>query len=331
MLLKSVDFTDLYLEAAIEASRMRGLNGDARLLPPPEPLLHELKQLYRVVDQQRQNAPGMVEFAVPFDDVMYRVAVIEDVRGRVYALRKGSNRVPPLSECGVHPAIIAHLMRLKEGLVLFAGGFGAGKTTAASAFVRDFTMQGALSIALEDPPELPLSGDYGSGRCLQVQVNRKRIDEEIEATLRMAFDLLFISEIRTPTSAKEVINASINGKLIVSTIHADNPVSAVTRLASLGSDGLAGHAGERVMRDMLGSGLAAVIYMNRLQDGRRAASDYLLGGPDVRAKIAANEIAGLQNSVNMLRNRLTMNLPIQGSGAGKSESVLSRPSSLGVQ
>jgi twitching motility protein PilT len=313
-MLKSLDFTDLYLQSDIEASRMRGLGGDTRLLPPPADLLHELKQLFRVVDQQRQNAPGIAEFAVPFDDVMYRVAVIEDVRGRVYALRKGSSRIPPLSECGIHPAIIAHLTGLSEGLVLFAGGFGAGKTTAASSFVRDYTMQGALSISLEDPPELPLSGDHGKGRCLQVQVNRKNIDEEVEATLRMAFDLLFISEIRTPSMAKEAINASINGKLIVSTLHADSPVNAVTRLASLGSDGMHGQASERVMRDMLGSGLAAVVYMSKLPDGRRAATDYLLGGPDVRAKIAANEIAGLQNSVNMLRNRLSMNMPLVSSG-----------------
>jgi len=312
MLLKEIEFTDLYIESEIEASRMRGLGGDSRLLPPPQGLLPEMRQIYRIVDQQRQNAPGMLEFAVPFDDVMYRVAVIEDVRGRVYALRKGASKIPILSECGLHPVMVSHLMRLKDGLILFAGGFGAGKTTAASAFVRDYTTQGALSIALEDPPELPLSGDHGKGRCLQVQVNRKKIDEEVEATLRMAFDLLFVSEIRTSAMAKEVINASINGKLIVSTVHADGPVNAVTRLASLGSDGMSGHASERVMRDMLGSGLAAVVYMARLPDGRRAATDYLLGGPDVRAKIAANEIAGLQNSVNMLRNRLSMNLPIMG-------------------
>lgn len=312
MLLKEINFTDLYLESDVEASRMRGLGGDTRLLPPPPALTQELKQLFRAVDQQRQNAPSMSEFAVPFDDVMYRVAIIEDVRNRVYALRKGNSKVPPLLDCGVHPSIVDHLMHLTDGLVLFAGGFGTGKTTAASAFVRDFTMNGALSISLEDPPELPLSGDHGKGRCLQVQVNRKKIDEEVESTLRMAFDLLFISEIRTSAIAKEVINASINGKLIVSTVHADNPVNAVMRLASMGSDGLGGQASERVMRDMLGAGLAAVVYHSRLPDGRRAATDYLLGGPDVRAKIASNEISGLQNSVNMLRNRISMNLPLVG-------------------
>ncbi len=317
MLLKTLDFTDLYIQRDVEAARMRGLNGNASLVPPPKDLHAEIDRLYRQVELQHKNSPGLMEFALSFDDVMYRVSVIEDVRDRVYALRKGNSFVPRLADCGVHAAIVEHLMRLHEGLVLFSGGFGAGKTTTASSYVREFTMQGALSIALEDPPELPLSGDHGKGRCLQVQVHRKRIDEEVEATLRMAFDLLFISEIRTPAMAKEVINASINGKLIVSTIHADNPVSAVTRLASLGSEGLSGAGTERVMRDMLGSGLAAVVHMSRLGEGRRAATDYLLGGPDVRAKIAANEIAGLQNSVNMLRNRLSLNLPLTADGGLK--------------
>lgn len=308
--LKDVEFTDLYLEADLAASRMRGLGGDQALVPPPDLLLDELRQLYRAVDQQRQNAPHMQDFAVPFDDVMYRVAVIDDVRGRVYALRKGQGRVPTLAECAIHPAIIDHLMKLKSGLVLFAGGFGAGKTTSAAAYIRAYTIGGALSIALEDPPELPLSGDHGKGRCLQVQVNRKHIDEAIEDTLRMAFDLLFVSEIRTSRMAAEVINASINGKLIVSTIHADSPVSAVTRLVTLASDTATGNSGERVIREMLGTGLAAVIYMSKLPDGKRAATDYLLGGPDVRGKIAANEMSGLQNVCNMLKNRLAMNLPL---------------------
>lgn len=315
MLLKDYPFTDLYLERNLDASRIRGADAGAGLVPPPDDLMDDLHKLYRIVDLQARNAPNMLDFAVPHDDVMYRVAVINDVRGAVFALRKGAMTVPLLTKCGIAEPVIDRLLGLKNGLVLIAGGFGAGKTTTAGAYVRAYTVNGALAVTLEDPPELPLSGDHGRGRCFQIQVNRKEIEAGIEGTLRMAFDMLFISEIRTPVMASEVINASINGKLIVSTIHADSAVNAVSRIMNLAADSGSGgaHAAtERGMREMLGAGLAAVVYMSKLDNGMRAATDYLLGNGEVKSRIAAGELQGLQNSVNMLRNRISMNLPLDG-------------------
>jgi twitching motility protein PilT len=312
MQLSELDFTDLYLEAAVEASRIRGGGFGRTLTPVPQEWAPELRRLFQAVDAQARNAPSMRDFSVPYEDVMYRVAVIDDVRHRVYALRRGAADVPPLDACGLSSAVAQWILARKHGLILVAGGFGTGKTTTVSSLARQFAFDGALVVTLEDPPELPLSGDHGAGRILQVQVDRRNIDQEIQQTLRMAFDVLFVSEIRTPTMATEVITASTNGQLILSTIHADSAVNAVSRIATLaaGGDARAGHGNEKVVREMLGSGLVAVIYMTKVGESQRAPSEYLLGGSDVRAKIGAGEYAGLQNAVNMLRNRIAMKLPV---------------------
>jgi twitching motility protein PilT len=312
MQLSELNFTDLYLEASVEASRVRGGEFGRTLTPVPQEWLTELRRLYQAVDQQARNATGMRDFSVPYEDVMYRVAIIDDVRHRVYALRRGASDVPTIDACGIAPSVAQWILARQHGLILVAGGFGTGKTTTASSIARQFAFDGALVVTLEDPPELPLSGDHGAGRILQVQVDRRNIDQEIQQTLRMAFDVLFVSEIRSPSMATEIITASTNGQLILSTIHADSAVNAVSRLATLasGGDARAGAGGEKIVREMLGSGLAAVIYMTKVGESQRAPSEYLLGGPDVRAKISAGEYAGLQNAVNMLRNRITMKLPL---------------------
>jgi Tfp pilus assembly pilus retraction ATPase PilT len=131
----------------------------------------------------------------------------------------------------------------------------------------------------------------------------------------MSFDLLFVSEVRTPRIAAELVNASVNGKLIVSTIHSDGAVSAIARLAALASAG-AGITGAessaqvRVFRDMLASGLAAVVHMHKVAGDKREASEYLLGGQDLKARIASGEFQSLQNTVNSLKNRLTYGQPL---------------------
>lgn len=314
MALKDIPFSDLYLSADVVQSRMRStISGDDRkLLPLPETVYDDLRRLYAVVSSHAATAADDSHFSVPYEDVIYRVQTIRDIRGRVYALRRGAQTVPMLAECGIAEPVRRHLETLRAGVVLVAGGFGTGKTTTASAYLRELAMRGAMVITLEDPPELPLSGDHGEGRILQVQMNRRHVDEEIEDTLRMAFDVLFLSEIRTPSMAAEVIKASINGKLIVSTLHADSASSAVSRLISLAAESGKG-LGEKAARETLASGLAFVIYMAKISGTQRAATEYLMGGQEARGKISSGEYGGLQNLVNATRNRINMGEPLAGS------------------
>jgi Tfp pilus assembly pilus retraction ATPase PilT len=111
--------------------------------------------------------------------------------------------------------------------------------------------------------------------------------------------------------AAEVIKASINGKLIVSTMHADTAVSAVSRIVSLASESGSG-LGEKAARETLASGLVGVVYMARLPGNRRGATEYLLGSGETAGKIMSGEYKGLQNVVNNLRNRLNHGLPLFG-------------------
>lgn len=305
--LKDIQFSDLYISSDVAEARMRSTiaGDDRKLLPLPDLAHDDLRKLFALIESHARTASDDTHFSVPFEDVIYRVQTIRDVRSRVYALRRSAAVVPLLSQCGVVEPVTKYLMSLRAGLVIVAGGFGTGKTTTVSAYVRELAIQGSMVITLEDPPELPLSGDHGEGRILQVNMKRSNVDQEIEDTLRMAFDVLFLSEIRTPAMAAEVVKASINGKLIVSTLHADSAANAVSRLVSLAAEAGKGF-GEKGARETLASGLAAVVYMAKISGSQRAATEYLLGGDSARGKISSGEYAGLQNLVNATRNRLNM-------------------------
>lgn len=311
--LVDLEFSDMFL-VANDNHVIRRANSESgeEIVPLEHDYFGDADDLLKKIGEAEAQFQGRKEFSVLHDGVVYRTTVIDDINGKCYAVRKGASKIPSLSECGIHSEIVSHLLQSREGLIIVSGSFSSGKTTTVSSFVKDFCSTGKVVVTLEDPPELPLSGIHGNGRCFQIPVDRTTIDREMEAALRMSFDLLFVSEIRTPAMAKEVIAASINGKMIITTIHSDNVINAIVRLLSLayrttnGSD-----SEEKGLRDMLGEGLLCAMHMSHdIATGRRGVSEYLVRNNDVRAKICANELAGLQNSVNMIRNRLTMNLPV---------------------
>lgn len=304
--LKELDFSDMYLDAGLKNSRLRR-GGDRTLQPLPEDVLEDCKRLFRYIENTPRNDAEIKEFSVPYDDVMYRVSIIPDINGTVYAVRKGSVFIPLLSSCGVDASIMKLLLNSTTGLVVIAGSFDTGKTTLASALCLEHSIQGALCVTLEDPPELALSGDHGKGRVLQVQISRAKIEQAIEDSLRMSFDVLFLSEIRTSGMAQEVVNASANGKRVITTIHADSAVNAVTKLVSMG-EGAGGNA--QVFRETLGSTLRAVIYMQKDKHGHRGASEYILGGSEASSQIASGEYKSLQNLVNRIRSQINLGIPV---------------------
>ncbi len=308
--LKDFDFSDMYLDTGLKNSRMRK-RGDNSLHPLPEDVVEDCRRLLRYIESTPRTESEIKEFSVPYDDVMYRVTVIPDINGVVYAVRKGSVFIPHVSSCGVDPGIVDMLIKSTMGLVIIAGSFDTGKTTLASALCLEHSMAGGLCITLEDPPELALSGDHGKGRILQVQISRSKIEQAIEDSLRMSFDVLFLSEVRTSRMAQEVVNASANGKRVITTIHADSAVNAVTRLVSMG-EGEGTNA--QVFREMLGGTLKAVIYMHKDAHGHRGAKEYILGCPEVASQIASGEYKSLQNIVNRIRSQINMGVPVDVTG-----------------
>lgn len=305
--LKELDFSDMFLDNGLKNSRMRK-RGDVMLHTIPEEFMEDCKRLFRYIENTPRSETEIKEFSVPYDDVMYRISTIPDINGVVYAVRKGSVFVPMLSSCGVDDSVLKKVLALPlTGLVVIAGSFDTGKTTLASALCLEHSMQGALCITLEDPPELSLSGDHGKGRILQVQISRERIEKAIEDSLRMSFDVLFVSEIRTPGMAHEVVNASVNGKRVITTIHADSAVNAIAKLAGMSETN---GASAQAFRETLGGAIVAVIYMHKDNHGRRGASEYILRCSETSAQISSGEYKSLQNQVNRIRSQINLGLPV---------------------
>ncbi|UWF55686.1 competence type IV pilus ATPase ComGA [Staphylococcus hyicus] len=127
---------------------------------------------------------------------------------------------------------IQKIMEKKQGLILFSGPTGAGKSTLMYQMVVYAKEKLNLNIiTIEDPVEQLLNG------VTQVSVNEKAditYGNSLKAILRCDPDVILIGEIRDGLIAKDVIQASLSGHLVLSTIHANDCKGVLLRLIEMG-------------------------------------------------------------------------------------------------
>ncbi|CNE88009.1 general secretion pathway protein E [Yersinia rohdei] len=123
------------------------------------------------------------------------------------------------------------LVHRPHGIVLVVGPTGAGKSTTLYAALMGIDVHKKNIMTVEDPIEFDIDG------ISQTQVNSK-IDmtfaRSLRAILRQDPDVILIGEIRDVETAQIAVQASLTGHLVLSTLHANSAIGAVTRLKDMG-------------------------------------------------------------------------------------------------
>ena len=123
------------------------------------------------------------------------------------------------------------LIRRPNGMILFTGPTGSGKSTSLYAILQALARPQVNIITVEDPIEYDLPG------VGQVQVNEKAgltFASSLRSILRQDPDIIMIGEMRDFDTAHIGIQSSLTGHLVLSTLHTNDSISAVTRLTDMG-------------------------------------------------------------------------------------------------
>ena len=132
---------------------------------------------------------------------------------------------------GEERARFRELLTLPDGVVLVTGPTGAGKSTTLYAVLHSLNQPDRKIITVEDPVEYELPG------VNQVQVRPEvgmTFASALRALLRQAPNVIMVGEIRDRETAAMVVQASLTGHLVWSTLHTNDAPSAVSRLLDLG-------------------------------------------------------------------------------------------------
>ncbi len=208
------------------------------------------------IAEKRIPQDGRISLRVGGREVDIRVSTLPSANGERVVLRlldKQAGRLT-LRHLGMNEQDRDHLeqaVKKPHGIILVTGPTGSGKTTTLYAALTTLNDRTRNILTVEDPIEYHLEG------IGQTQVNTKvdmTFARGLRAILRQDPDVVMVGEIRDQETADMAVQASLTGHLVLSTLHTNSAIGAVTRLVDMGvepfliSSSLLGVLAQRLVR-----------------------------------------------------------------------------------
>ncbi|MGG6294263.1 GspE/PulE family protein [Leptolyngbya sp. AN02str] len=185
-----------------------------------------------------------------------RVSTLPCVEGEkaVIRLLPRENPFSTIRELGFTPKaleIYQHWLRQPQGMVIFTGPTGSGKTSTLYTSLQELATEFVNVVTVEDPVE------YVLPRITQTQVHEPAgmtFAAGLRAILRQDPDIIMVGEIRDAETAETAVRAALTGHLVLTTLHTNDAPSAIPRLKDIGpdpgliSDALLGIVAQRLVR-----------------------------------------------------------------------------------
>jgi general secretion pathway protein E len=200
-------------------------------------LVSRIKVMARLdIAEKRVPQDGRISLKVGGREVDIRVSTLPSNAGERVVLRlleKDAGRLR-LDSLGMPPVLrkqLHDLLLRPHGILLATGPTGSGKTTTLYAGLSEINDQTRNILTVEDPIEYNIEG------IGQTQVNVKAdmtFARGLRAMLRQDPDVVMVGEIRDRETAEIAVQASLTGHLVLSTLHTNTAVGAITRLRDMG-------------------------------------------------------------------------------------------------
>lgn len=210
------------------------------------------------ISEKRKPQDGRMSIVVDRQEYDIRISSIPTVHGEKIVMRISSklNFTRNKKELGLAPDEMArfdHMMASPFGIIFVTGPTGSGKSTTLYTALSELNREEVNIVTVEDPVEADIEG------INQIQVNNKvdlTFASALRSILRQDPDIIMIGEIRDQETAGIAVQASITGHLVVSTLHTNNAVGTLNRMADMGveryliADSVVGVIAQRLVRKL---------------------------------------------------------------------------------
>jgi type IV pilus assembly protein PilB len=255
--------SDIHIEPSRTRCRIR-LRVDGLLYPIMDPsidvhpaLVSRLKVMAKLdISERRLPQDGRIQVATGGRNVDLRFSSLPGIFGEKVVLRvlDKSNSVLAIDKIGMRDDNLNRFLELlkhSHGLILVTGPTGSGKTTTLYAALNHLNSSEKSIVTIEDPVEYQLD-----------IINQNQVHNGTGLTfarllrhvLRQDPDIVMVGEIRDQETAETAVQAALTGHLVLSTLHTNDAVGAITRMLDMKvppyllSSALIGAIGQRLAR-----------------------------------------------------------------------------------
>ncbi len=235
--------SDIHLEPLEDGCKVRlRVDGVLHEIPPPPrgfflPVISRFKILAKMdIAEKRVPQDGAIALRNGDRRVDLRVSTIPAVHGEKMVLRILDKGTIPTQLTGLgfdeqQSRDLLTAIQAPNGLMLVTGPTGSGKSTTLYACLHHLNEPGTNISTVEDPVEYKLKG------INQVQVRGQvglTFATALRAFLRQDPDVIMVGEVRDPETAQICIRAALTGHFVLSTLHTNDSLAAVSRLQDMG-------------------------------------------------------------------------------------------------
>lgn len=226
---------------------------------------------------------GQMDIAYDYDaDMRFRVNIFM-TRGKVsYACRLITSDVKTFEDLHI-PDVLGPVALSANGLILFAGVTGSGKSTSIAAMLQYVNARRRCHIVtIEDPIEYIFREAKATINQREVGIDCLNFNEALRALVREDPDVVLVGEMRDKETFEAAIRAAETGHLVFGTIHASSAWQTFGRIYDLFDEGEVPQ-----IRKLLAYNIRAIIYQKLLPTlhkdiARIPAVEILLGAPIVQ-------------------------------------------------
>ncbi len=257
--------SDIHIEPGETKVRIRfRIDGVLKPVASVSPQVHlalvsRLKILASLdIIEKRKPQDGRLSLELPGRNLDFRFSSVPSIYGEKIVLRILGQiqkvAIPSLENLTLslrQKKSLEKVISQPNGVFLLTGPTGSGKTTTLYAMLKELNRDGVNIMTIEDPVE------YRLGGINQIQVNQA-VDLDFATALRSFLrqdpDVILVGEIRDRETARIALQAALTGHLVLSTLHANSAIHAVTRLLDFGIEpylvgpALIGTMGQRLVR-----------------------------------------------------------------------------------
>ncbi|MDH5423437.1 MAG: PilT/PilU family type 4a pilus ATPase [Gammaproteobacteria bacterium] len=297
------DGSDLYLSTGAPPSAK--FNGELKpLAKQPLPPGMVKKLAYELMSEEQisdfEHKPEM-NMAVSETGIgRFRVNIFKQRNEISMVIRNIKTDIPNLNDLGL-PDVLKTMIMKKNGLILFVGGTGSGKSTSLAALLdfRNSNSKGHI-ITIEDPIEFVHQHKLSIVNQREIGVDTDSYEDALKNTLRQAPDVILIGEIRDSETMEHALAFAETGHLAISTLHANNANQALDRIINFFPE----ERHKQILND-LSLNLRAFISQRLIPtvDNKRcAAIEILLGTPMVADLIKKGQVAEIKEVMEKSEN-----------------------------
>jgi twitching motility protein PilT len=242
-----------------------------------------------------------VDFAVPYEDVRFRVNAYLASHGPSMVMRKIETVIPDIEKLGLPKAMI-DIVHAENGLVLVTGPTGSGKSTSLAALINQINMERKGNIiTVEDPIEYM----HQSKGCIvsQREIGKDAVSfaHALKAMLREDPDIILVGEMRDRETISLALTAAETGHLVFGTLHTNGAANSINRIIDVFSS-----EQQAQIRSQLSQSLRLVVTQTLLRkaggQGRCAAFEVMVNTPAVSNLIRENKIFMIDQAIQTGRN-----------------------------